>query len=1109
MNRKIIISICLLLAVALTSCGPKDRVRISESEIILPTYQMGGQEKYPVFFNGRAYQGAEGYVYPYPLIDKLTDNVVDQKYKLVSLDNEYVHVSVMPEMGGRIFTTHSKSDEGYPFFYNQTGIKPALVGMQGAWLSGGIEWNIPDHHRPSTYMMINYDTAENEDGSSTVWVGEMELRHRLKWSVGVTVYPERSWVEARVLVMNPTDMIQSMLYWANVSVHCDENYRVIFPPDVRYGTAHHKNHFNHWPLDEATIGDGEVCRLDEWASYTGNSRSIFAHGSEMEFLAGYDEKKDAGTVHVANRHVVPGKKFFLWGNNHCGTMWNKTLSDRDGHYLELMVGAYSDNQPDYSWVEPGEIREFTQTWYPIKGIKGVKNATVEAAVNFVPAENGNYFAGFCPTMKFTNAKVVVTNKGKTVYEETVNIDPANVYAKDVKVGAFSKENELNIALYDSRGNLLVDYTPVVFDDEPVLPGVIEGHQDPKTYKTVEELYLAGLRADLFNNARLDHMDYYSEALRRDPDDARVNIEVGKHYIRTGEFEKAEEHLILAQERLSHDYTRVKDSEALLYLGTAYKYLGKLHEAENAWWAATWNYAYKHRAFYELAALEIRKGNLNKALELIDESLLLGGHDLQALSLKAYIQRKLGQNPDKTIVLAQSVDPLDYWSAIEKTLALGTTAEFIAERKPNRSEDIIAVQELLEVVNNYLSVEDYQDVATVLDAAVSAGAPYKDYPLVHYYKAYCQAMQGDNAGAKETMDKAGRLSAVNNFPMRIEEVNMFKKLIDVYPENSYVYYYQGCLLRYLGQKEAARDSWEKSYGLNPDFDMTVRNLAFSYGRDFHDYQKSKEFYDKAVKLNPGDAFLLNESDMMYEKAHVSAKERLKRLEARRKTVEQHDDAVMTLIYLYNENGEYDKALKYLENRHFHIWEGSGSGKKIYDIYSDSHFLKGMELMNKKKYDEAAKHFEATMEYPDNLESYLHFEGGNECKANYMLAEAYGKKGDTSKAGEYYKKSAGSKTPTVEMMYYKVLAMRKINNKQGEADALKALKKKADVMMLCKAYAYDIFNEVNMDYMKSDAYYAEALYGLLQGNNAQAGKDLAQSLNYNPSNIWAKYRKDSLK
>lgn len=415
----------------------------------IPTYQIGNPEIDPIFFTGRVYQGAEGYIYPYPLYDVLTEEKVEQEYNVLRLDNQYVDIAILPEIGGRIFAAADKTNN-YPFFYTQTGVKPALIGMLGAWLSGGVEWNIPDHHRASSYMSINWTMKENEDRSKTIWVGETELRHRLKWSVGVSVYPNRSWVEAKIKVINPTPMIQSMLYWANVSVHCNDEYQVIFPPDVQFGADHHKVYFTDWPIGEANLGSGEKADLSWWKNFTGNSRSIFAWGSEMSFLAGYDYGKDAGTVHVANRHVVPGKKFFLWGNNANGEMWNKILSDKDGHYLELMVGGYSDNQPDYSWINPGEIREFSQIWYPVKGIKGVKNATEDAAVNFEPEQGNTYRVGYCATTQYTNARVIVKYKDQTLLDKQINIDPDNYFLDKVSVPDVSDPSALYTACMTTK-----------------------------------------------------------------------------------------------------------------------------------------------------------------------------------------------------------------------------------------------------------------------------------------------------------------------------------------------------------------------------------------------------------------------------------------------------------------------------------------------------------------------------------------------------------------------------------------------------------------------------------------------------------------------------------
>ena len=367
MRRYCFLVLCILNVCAFPIFA---QVKLEKKPLVLPTWQTGAPDINPIFFTGRTYQGAQGHIYPYPLFDILTDDRMDKSYEAIYVENEYLNVCVVPELGGRILSATDKTN-GYEFFYRQTGIKPALIGMLGAWLSGGVEWNFPHHHRPSSFMDIDYQLEENADGSKTVWVGETELRHRFKWSIGVTLHPGRSYVEAKVKIMNRSPYIQSMLYWANVSVHCGpgNDYEVIFPPSTQHGTDHSKVAFTTWPLGEIVRGSGEKLELAWWKNFTAGSRSIFAWNFADDFFAGYDHEKQAGVLHVANHHIVTGKKFFLWGNNPSGEMWNKMLSDNDGHYLELMVGAYSDNQPDYSWIGPGEIREFSQFWYPIKDIR--------------------------------------------------------------------------------------------------------------------------------------------------------------------------------------------------------------------------------------------------------------------------------------------------------------------------------------------------------------------------------------------------------------------------------------------------------------------------------------------------------------------------------------------------------------------------------------------------------------------------------------------------------------------------------------------------------------------------------------------------------------------
>lgn len=1065
----------------------------------IPTYKIGNPEVDPIFFTGRVYQGAEGYIYPYPLYDVLTEEKIDKEYEILRLDNQYVNIGVLPEIGGRILQATDLTNN-YHFFYTQTGIKPALIGMLGAWLSGGVEWNIPDHHRASSYMPVDWKLEENKDGSKTAWVGETELRHRLKWSVGITVHPNRSWVEARVKVVNPTPMIQSMLYWANVSVHCNEEYQVVFPPDVQAGTDHSKVYFTPWKEGPITSRSNQNVDLSWWKNFTESGRSIFAWDSKMSFLAGYDHGKDAGTVHVANRHQVPGKKFFLWGNTPSGHMWNKILSDNDGHYLELMVGAYSDNQPDYSWINPGEIREFSQIWFPLKGIKGCKNATIEGAVNFEPAENGQYLVGYNATTTYNNARVIVKYKDQILMDKRIDIDPNKYFLDKVSVPSQAKPEELYTALYNANGEVLVDYTPVKLDDKE-LPKVIDGTKAVKDYDTVEELYLAGLRVDQFNNARLSYMDFYEEALRRDPNDARVNIEVGKHFIRQGEWTKAEEHLLRAQGRLAHDYTRVMNTEGNYYLGYLYRLMGKKIESEENLWAATYTPAFKHPAFYQLAVAASNEKNYEGALKLVDESLLVGAHDLQALTLKAFILRQLGKKAEakETLQLIKSIDPLDYMSEFEASFLDKGDASFLAGTRKNRSEGIIAVQELLEVAANYLTFGDVKDARTVLDAAIAVGTPFADYPLVQLYRAYT-FLPDNQTEATIAIQKAGTLSNNNNFPLRTEELPIFEALLKVQPNDANLHYYYGNLLYYLGQKEKGLAEWHKSVDLNPNNALACRNVGFGEGQ-VGNLDASMKYYDMAIKANPNDALLMTESDKIYEKAGAPIETRLKRMEKNLNTVMKHDDAVMRLLSIYNETGKYDKAAKIMENRHFHLWEGGG---EIHTIYVNSHMLNGMTLLKKKNYQKAINELDLAMQYPTNLEVAPSSGGGYGAKAYYLQGIAYEGMGKADLAQQAFEKSANSRARgNSDLSYYQVKAMRKLG-KTAEADAaLKQMVTMRDNMQKNLVDNYAKFGESNRNVQESNMNYFSGLVEDLLGNEAAAKQAFSKASNLNPGNIWAKW------
>lgn len=359
--------------------------------VVIPTYHPHAPDKNPMFLENRVYQGSSGKVYPLPFTDRISTEARDHPWQAVHVENEFLRVMVLPEIGGRIHVGLDKSN-GYDFFYRQNVIKPALVGLAGPWISGGVEFNWPQHHRPATFMPVQAQIQEHSDGARTVWCSDHDPMNRLKSAHGICLYPGRAYIEVKVRLYNRTPFTQTFLWWANVGVHVHELYQSFFPPDVQYVADHAKRAVSRFPLCEGRyygVEYGERARsgvpVEERrrrfvlpAGYPPNELSWYANipvptsymaiGSTEDFFGGYDHRRKAGLVHVASHHISPGKKQWTWGNHDFGYAWERNLTDRDGPYIELMAGVFTDNQPDFSFLSPWETKAFSQYWYPIRGI---------------------------------------------------------------------------------------------------------------------------------------------------------------------------------------------------------------------------------------------------------------------------------------------------------------------------------------------------------------------------------------------------------------------------------------------------------------------------------------------------------------------------------------------------------------------------------------------------------------------------------------------------------------------------------------------------------------------------------------------------------------------
>ena len=798
------------------------QVTIKEVNENIPTYLSGPPDPNPMFFFGQGSQGAEGRIYPYALYDNLTNKKSDKIYKMVYIENEYVKIGILPEIGGRLFSAVDKTNN-YSFIYTQHVIKPALIGLTGAWISGGIEWNIPHHHRASTFIPVQWSKEEHPDGSKTVWVGELEIRHRMRWAIGYTLRPGSSVLECSVRIINRTPLAHSMLCFANVAVAPDDNYQVIFPPSTQWATGHSKRAFFPWPVSDSVD--------KSWYKNHPNSGSYFAWNYDDDFVAGYDHGRNAGTMIVADHNIVPGKKFFTWG---VGSMWDKILTDDDGPYLEIMVGAYSDNQPDYSWMQPFEERSFEISWYPFRGIDGVKNANIDAAVN-LEIGNGNASFGFYTTRAMNNAIVRLTAGKQIIVEEYIEISPSKPYSKQLALPSNIDEHDVRASL-SHDGRELIAYSPVRLQPVPK-PVPVTNPLSPEKIENNEELFLAGQRIDQFHNPSLDADPYWEELLKRDSGNIEANTGMGLLDLRCARFASSEEHFRKAIERLNFQFTTPKNAEPYYYLGVSLKAQGRLDEAFTAFYKAAWSQEWKAPSYYSLAEIAASKSKFGEALDLINSSLDANAYNVRAYGLKAAILRHLGK-PTEAIELldfaSAKTDPLDVRLMAEKWLI---TKDNEIEGKLFSTLNTFQIN-AQEISAEYFNSGLWNDGIIVLKRMLeTCNDKSLVNPLVYYYLGHFFEKTGDASNAEGCRKMASLQSSEYVFPFQSEVITILTRAIEADPVDARAHYYLGNLL-FDWQPDEAISHWEKAVALDPQLTIASRNLAQAWSHKEGDDNRAK-------------------------------------------------------------------------------------------------------------------------------------------------------------------------------------------------------------------------------------------------------------------------------
>ncbi len=1010
-------------------------VTVRRGSLLLPTWLPAPPDKNPMFLEKRVYQGSSGKVYPLPFTDRIAERPVSRRWRAIWIENRFLKVLILPELGGRIHAIFDKTS-GCDLIYNQHVIKPALVGLAGPWISGGIEFNWPQHHRPATFLPVDYEGERHADGSTTIWCSDHDPLARMKGMHGVCLHPDRAWVELKVRAYNRTPLAQTFLWWANVATRVHESYQSFFPPDVYYVADHARRSMSEYPLAQGSyygvnygargrrgIPAGEIPSQfvpphaggQAPVAYAANDLSFYANiptpcsymcmGSREDFFGGYDHAAQVGIIHVANHHVSPGKKQWTWGNHDFGYAWDRNLTEHDrqgeyGPYIEIMAGVYTDNQPDFSFLQPGETKTWSQYWYPIHKIGPAQHANLQAALSLSLGRR-EISLGVAVTREVPRAIIRFERVGAATRAEwRANLSPGQPFLLKIPQPAQPwTAGRMVVRVLEDRGREILTYRPQARVGGKVPPAATEPLA-PRQIASADELYVTGLHLDQYRHATRCPTLYWREALRRDPLDSRCNTALGLWHFKRGEFALAEKHFRTAIQRLTRRNANPADGEPFYHLGLTLRQLGRDDDAYAALYKATWNQAWAAAGYHALAELDCRRGDFATALEHLNRSLRLDTDNLRARNLKTVVLQKLGRAREAATLLRETLalDPLDWWARSLKGLALACD-----------------LQTRLDLAHDCARAGLYLEGIQMLGSSHAKRGELPDQswgaePLVYYTLGWLEQKLGRTAAALRHFRRAAATPPDYCFPARLEEIAILESVMAANPRDSKAPYYLGNLFYDRRRHAEAIRLWEKSANLNRRFSVVWRNLGIGYFNIFRHAQAARTAYDRAFRANLRDARLLYERDQLWKRLGEKPARRLRELARHPHLVRQRDDLTVELCALYNQTGRPEQALALVSSRNFQPWEGGEGGPLGQHVRS--HLALGCRALAAGDATRASECFRAALTAPLNLGEAKHLLA-NQSDLHYWLGCAFGKLGDPERARAHWLAAATFKGDFQEM------------------------------------------------------------------------------------------------
>lgn len=888
-----------------------------ETALDIDTYEPAAPDRYPAFLDRRVYQGSSGRIYPMPFTDRILPDKSPRAWRAIHLENAWVRLVLLPELGGRIHLAVDKT-RGYDFFYRNNVIKPALVGLAGPWISGGVEFNWPQHHRPATYLPMETSVERGDDGSVTVWHSDLDQLQRMRGTHGIRLRGDSALIELDARLINRTDVPQTFLWWANVAARSHEDYQAFFPTDVGYVADHARRAITAFPAADRpyygvdypaiaaeTPGSDRIDRYSNIPVPT----SYMITDTVDDFFGGYDHRAGAGFVHWADRAIAPGKKLWTWGDGEVGHAWDRLLTDGDGPYVELMAGVFTDNQPDFTWLLPGETKRFRQYWYPIQDIGPAVQATRQAALA-VEVDGRTARIGVAVTSSVAQATVVLRRGEEVLGEWQGGIAPGQPLLVETPLTDAATRDELAVDVV-SDGVTLVAWRAHPARDEP---WVATEPAPAEAVDAVDELIATGTHLVQYRHPTRAAEPYFVEAIRRDPSDARARLALARLAYDRGELDAALAHLDVAVDRLTARNLNPVDGDVSLLRGLVLERLDRRSDAAAAFGKAFWDGALALPAALGRARLAMRDGDARRALEFAEDAIAADPASGQAVAAGVIALRALGRADAAAATLrdARETDPLDpLLAALDDAL------------DPLDARTLVTIAQELHRMGDTPRAADL--LRRAADASPSTAAFVHAAPLAAYALAVILEASGDDAGASAARERARILSPLHAFPAGLDDLAALEAAVRADPDDARALGYLGGWMLDAGRLDAATEALRAAV-TGTDDPVVPRNLAIAIVNSGGDPEEADGCYAAALALSPADPRLVYERDQLAAIRGIGAARRLAAIEEAGEDVLVRDDLAIAYAGLLIDADRADDALSLLHSRSFQPFEG-GEGQVI--------------------------------------------------------------------------------------------------------------------------------------------------------------------------------------